>query len=219
MSEGEVQEVIVEFYTPQEVQLDNVCIITLYKKSSTEISYKHKELVEKFKEDLFLSWLLSITSSKGYPIARAITKANGLTFEVLVLTIKPKYFINYPYIARVKHIYLVQNLKIVEKNVNIYDQKLEQATDLIQITEGKGNIQLTPLLDLSKEELYILNSPITMLNQSKACGLIIEIDKGVIFLRFDELPKSFPSSARAKNSTRKERRGRVVRKTGLRSSS
>jgi hypothetical protein len=223
MSEGEIQTITVELYAPQEIALDNVGAIVLYKKVGVELFYERIETIEKFKndEDALLSWLLSIASSKDASVAKALVKSGGTIIEALVTTNKQlKYFVDFPYIAKVKKIYIVKNL---EKALELTSKSSTQAqehnvkTENAEISSGDDrSVMLIPLLDLSDREFYLFNSPITISNKDAAEALIIETDKGIVFLRFDNLSQMYTPSSRAKTSRKKrkgkKKRGRAGRK-------
>ncbi|MCC6015478.1 MAG: hypothetical protein LM582_00305 [Desulfurococcaceae archaeon] len=217
MSEGEIQTITVELYAPQEIALDNVGAIVLYKKVGVELFYERIETIEKFKndEDALLSWLLSIASSKDASVAKALVKSGGTIIEALVTTNKQlKYFVDFPYIAKVKKIYIVKNL---EKALELTSKSSTQAqehnvkTENAEISSGDDrSVMLIPLLDLSNREFYLFNSPITISNKDAAEALIIETDKGIVFLRFDNLSQMYTPSSRAK-TFRKKRKGKKKR--------
>jgi hypothetical protein len=223
MSEGEIQTITVELYVPQEIALDNVGAIVLYKKVGVELFYERIETIEKFKndEDALLSWLLSIASSKDASVAKALVKSGGTIIEALVTTNKQlKYFVDFPYIAKVKKIYIVKNLeKALEptskSSTQAQEHNVKTENDEIS-SEDDRSVMLIPLLDLSNREFYLFNSPITISNKDAAEALIIETDKGIVFLRFDNLSQMSTPSSRAKISRKKrkgkKKRGRAGRK-------
>lgn len=223
MSEGEIQTITVELYVPQEIALDNVGAIVLYKKVGVELFYERIETIEKFKndEDALLSWLLSIASSKDASVAKALVKSGGTIIEALVTTNKQlKYFVDFPYIAKVKKIYIVKNLeKALEptskSSTQAQEHNVKTENDEIS-SEDDRSVMLIPLLDLSNREFYLFNSPITISNKDATEALIIETDKGIVFLRFDNLSQMSTPSSRAKISRKKrkgkKKRGRAGRK-------
>lgn len=198
----------VEFYTPYEVKLDDICVITLFKKVRTEDFYEHRDTIESFKkdEDLFISWLASIASSKNYPLARAILIDNGLGIEAIYSSIKPRYFIEHPYLSRVKRIYVVDKLRTPTETT----EPVSNPT-----TEDAAKVMATNLsIDFSNDELYLFFSPITVVNSTKAEALVIETDRCIELLKLGSIPSVESAKVSTKGSKkRKSRKKRRKRKS------
>lgn len=205
MTTNELQEIEAEFYIPHEIRLNDIVTITLYRKASTETFYESKDVLNSFQnnEDFFISWLSKISSSKGYPVARAIAKVNGTIIEALYSSDKLKYFIDFPYISRIKRIYVVQKLKPHESMLNASSQ--EEGNP--HLTPNQENDTLTNIIqDLSNDELYIFFSPINVVDPSKADALVLETERGIIFLRLDSIPRISSSTTTTKTAAKRKKR-------------
>lgn len=211
---NDVQLINIEFYAPYKVQLDNICIITLFKKILTENFYEHKDTIENFKKDeeLFISWLASISSSKNYPLTRAVLVDSGFTIEAIYSSIKSRHFIEHPYLSRVKRIYVIDKLRIPNE---VDESKVSSSTEEIDNDQKpKEAIKINLLLDFSNDELYLFFSPIIVVDSAKAEALVIETDRGIEFLRLDNLP----STKLMKTSIREMKRKRGKKKKRKRKS-
>ncbi|MEM4513679.1 MAG: hypothetical protein QXZ41_04145 [Ignisphaera sp.] len=206
MNNNEVQEIEVEFYIPHEIRLDDIATITLYRKVSLETFYESKEVLNSFQdnEDFFIAWLSKISFSRGYPVARAVIKVNNTIVEALLSSDKLKYFIDSPYISRIRRIYMIQNLKssVSKLNTSTNQDGENVYTSLDQEKSALANI----LQDLSNDELYIFFSPINVIDPSKADALVLETDRGIVFLRLDSIPRVPSSTTTTKNTVKKKKR-------------
>lgn len=198
-----IQSINLEFYVPHEVQLDNICVITLFKKVLTESFYEHRDTTENFKkdEDLFISWLASIASSRNYPLARALLVDNGFSIEAIYTSIKPKHFVEHPCLSRVRRIYVIDKLKTPDEMNK--PQINESTEELTNNQKPKEAVQTNLLLDFANDELYIFFSPIIINDSTKAEALVIETDRGIEFIRLDSI--SSASIEPAKTSKRKSK--------------
>lgn len=202
MSNNTTKAIDVEFYTPYEINIDNICIITLHRKIHSEIFYESKEVIESFKkdEDTFLSWLMSISSSKGYSLARAVIRDNGVIIEALYSSIRRGYIVNYPCLSRVRRIYAIHKL-----NTTIHDSKSLDSIDV------KNNILL--LRDFSNDELYVFSSYINIIDSSKIEALLIETDSEILTIRPNELDyRVTATSIKVKRGSKKSKSKKKRRK-------
>lgn len=193
----------VEFYEPHEVRLNDVCVITLFRRVSIETFYESESYVNKFKqdEDLFLSWLSSIASSKGYQLAKAVLKADGVTLEILHANIRAKNTISFPRLSRIRRAYVVPKLKQLNEGV-----EGAEGADLLPKA-----VNMVLLRDFSNDELYVFNSPLSILDTTKGEALVLETDDGVVLIRFNEVISKTGTGAEHKR--RKKGRGRRSRRS------
>lgn len=205
---SKITKVDVEFYEAYDVPVDDVCKIMLFRRVSKESYQEPKASIENIEEDedLFLSWLASIASSRGVPLARVIVKANGFTFEAIYTSIRPKYTIPIPYISRIKRICLVRDLK--PSGPETKDTANENQLD------GSDNEKLNlasidVVYDFSNEDVYVFNSPITPVDTSKVVAIVIETENGIAFLKLDEITQTVKT---AEKSSRKRKRKSKSRK-------
>ncbi|MEM1541334.1 MAG: hypothetical protein QW101_02245 [Ignisphaera sp.] len=205
MSKNNNDTIVIEYYKPYDIEIPDVCIITLYRRDNVETVVQSKDFISSLvsDEDLFLSWLTSLSSSKHYPLARAIVKVNGIGYEAMYTSIRSDNVLNFPYISRVKRIHLFTQLKPQEFQLEIGEIIL------------KPNQNSTSILshDLSHDELYMFYSPIRILNQSKVAALAIEVDEGIFYVKVEELiSKSIPSRSRRRSTKSSKKRKRKRRK-------
>ncbi|MEM1645797.1 MAG: hypothetical protein QXL96_08035 [Ignisphaera sp.] len=212
MTNNEPQGIEVEFYIPHEIRLNDIVTITLYRKASTEILYEPKDILDNFQknEDFFISWLSNISSSKGYPVVRATVKVNGTIIEALHSSDKLNYFIDFPYISRIKRIYVIQKLKSHESMLNTSASQEEENPHLI--TNQQNNISANIIQDLSNDELYVFFNPINVIDPSKADALVLETDRGIIFLRLDNVPRISLSTTTTKTATTRKKKRKSSKK-------
>lgn len=211
MSSTNVRPINIEFYVSQDVQIENVCIITLFRKVHTEVFYESEEMVNNFEkdEDLFISWLASISSSNNYPLVRALIKNNGYTVEALYSSIKSNYVVNFPYLSKVRRIYVIQKLKPQEGQLSVVS--VGETT-----TEVKERVAIAMSQDFSYDDLYLFYSPIILRNQLNAEAVVIETDRGVILLRTGEI-NHISTMSTAKKSSKKVKKRKSGKKKGRRS--
>lgn len=212
MNSNEVQGVEVEFYIPHEIRLDDIATITLYRKVTSETFYESKEVLDNFRdnEDFFISWLSKILFSRGYPVARAVAKVNSTIIEALFSSDKFKYFIDSPYISRIKRICMVQNLKSSEPASNT--STTQDGENVYISLDQEKSTPVNILQDLSNDELYIFFSPINVIDSSKADALVLETDRGIIFLRLDSIPRVSSTTTTENNAKKKKRRSSKKKK-------
>ncbi|MEM4902226.1 MAG: hypothetical protein QXK25_02010 [Ignisphaera sp.] len=211
MSRNNNDTIVIEYYKPYDIEIPDVCIITLYKKDSVETIVQSKDFASNLvsDEDLFLSWLSSLSSSKGYPLVRAMVKLNGIGYEAIYTSTRSNNVLNFPYISQVKRVYLFTQLK---------PQELQSETGEIILKPNQNNVSILSH-DLSHNELYIFYSPIRILNQSKVAALAIEVNEGIFYVKVEEfISKSISSRSRRKSTKskssrkKKKKRRRKIRK-------
>uniref|UniRef100_A0A7C2VH52 Uncharacterized protein n=1 Tax=Ignisphaera aggregans TaxID=334771 RepID=A0A7C2VH52_9CREN len=210
MTRNNTYAINIIFYNPEELELGELCKITFFRKVHEETVYENRELVERFMEDddLFLSWLSSIATSRGYAVARALIKFDGTSSEALLTTIKPRYLIDCPYISRVLRIYVVEKLPTLEETMT-------QNSEVVNTQQGSsqettGSPQLSLFKDLTNDELYVFYSPVKLLDTSKAEAIVIETERGAILAKLDAIPRLTETGTEgtAKRKTRKRKKRR-----------
>lgn len=207
--------VIVEYYTRYDLKMDNICVISLFKKENIETITQTEEHISELvsNEDLFLSWLASLSSSHNSPLVRVVLKINGVSYEAIYnSTIDTSIILNFPYISKVKRIYIFTQLK---------PQELQLETGEIILKQIQNNTTSLIVRDLTSDEFYVFHSPIKLLDQSKVAAIVLETVEGVAYIKTDELMKKKDKSKEEKeksSSGKKKKKKRKKRKRKKKSS-
>lgn len=206
MNNNDVRNINVEFFTPYNAQLDNLCTIVLYKKTYCEVFAEHSDMANNFRdnEDLFISWLASIASSKGYPLAKAVLKSDNQVLEALYSSVKQTRNIGFPCLSKVRRIYVIQKSTQQEKQM--------QDSKGIGV-ENRENLSTVIIQDFSNDEVYIFDISISITDPSKVEAIVIETDKGIMSLRTNDIISSTSAQTDRKNKKNRKRKRKRTKKS------
>jgi hypothetical protein len=148
-------------------------------------------------DDLFLSWAISICSSKDADLIKAEIKLNGITYNALYSDTKNiqnyDLYIPIPQLTKVKRIYLLHG------DISTLDKPI------IDLNTQNSNVAL---YDFSNEDLYVFSSPIKLINKSYIKAIIIESQNHITFISINDIKREEKRKKAMKRKKKRTRKGR-----------
>uniref|UniRef100_A0A7C5YSQ9 Uncharacterized protein n=1 Tax=Ignisphaera aggregans TaxID=334771 RepID=A0A7C5YSQ9_9CREN len=154
-------------------------------------------------DDLFLSWVISICSSKDADLIKAEIKLNGVTYNALYSNIKNVQ--NYDLYLPIPQLTKVKRIHLLHGDISTLDKPI------IDLNTQNSNVTS---YDFSNEDLYIFSSPIKLINKSYIKAIIIESQNHITFITINDIKreeKSKKAMKRKKKRTRKRKKKSKIR--------
>lgn len=199
MSNG-IGTVSIELYRLNEYSFPKVSISLYRFFKNLELEYDSIDRLVN-DEDLYLSWIMSICSSENADLIKATFRLNGITHTAIYPITKYRsgydFYLPVPQLTRIKRIYLVYNdLSILNRivlGVGIQDSNIV-------------------LYDLSNDQLYVLSSPVKLIDRSSIKGIVIELEDLVTFVPLENMKRV----EIVKRSRKRKKKARRSKKKGKR---
>jgi len=197
----------VELYKLEQVAID-IITLPLYKRISSEIIDIDDNLVNKFieNEDLAISWLMSLASSRGADMVRVVIPIdnNAIEYAYTVSKRGPITVMVFPRITRVQKVLLLNTVQNSASSREI----------IINSQSTSEHLRVADLVS----EYYVYEIPLfkDLIKTLNSKTIVFQTDDGITVVDCSKLPVKMSSKERtepAKEKSKKCRKRRKSRKT------